>query len=752
MYRHVIEHPRWIPSNRLAQLDVRAGQDKGRIYRVHRRGTEQRRIRDFTRFSTTDLASAINSSNGTERDIIHRELLNRGDRSAVTVLASLATNSPRAAVRVQALATLATWDAVTPMILDDCYARETDPRARAEIVRIAQHASLAPGQVANAARDSDIRVRYQAALGLTGLSRNPEATRALLAESTSNQWMRAAVLSAASNSAATLLANIDTLPESTGRNELFRGLLATVAGTSSHAERMQAVRSLVPRNLPEATTTRFDALVTLAKNASEELWNTSSIQEALRFARTIANAEDEAVERRRAAFQFAMADPRAGSELEWARPLLKPGIIQSTAIEALLRRMNPAVPPLLFAEWSSFSPGDRSRIVERLASTSDSTPPLLDALENKTVSPAEVSVLVRSRLLNDTNAVVKGRAVKLWPARASNRRELITQYRKEVGDTGDSQRGAHVFDNQCAACHAFNGRGTAIGPDLAPWRNKTVDDFLLGILDPNAAIEPRYVNYIVETKKGGFYYGVIRSETATSIELISPGLHEKLLRGDLAKIQASATSLMPEGLEQVITAAEMNDLIAFLRKPAPRAFGRSSPEQIGAAQQAFFSQKPNGLTKLLYASEQLDYPSWLGRLPLHHCRQTDGKSRVTWETTLLPSSGNEASFILAAAMGLKSQPGRTFVLSINGKPAVEFDVTLADGVWESADGRVQLKYVVMEANAEDSNGMLTISMPRELAKAPVRFEVTGAAAGSQRWFGIYDLTEKLKLAADVSPR
>jgi putative membrane-bound dehydrogenase-like protein len=33
MYRHVIEHPRWIPSNRLAQLDVRAGHDKGRIYR-----------------------------------------------------------------------------------------------------------------------------------------------------------------------------------------------------------------------------------------------------------------------------------------------------------------------------------------------------------------------------------------------------------------------------------------------------------------------------------------------------------------------------------------------------------------------------------------------------------------------------------------------------------------------------------------------------------------------------------------------
>jgi hypothetical protein len=46
----------------------------------------------------------------------------------------------------------------------------------------------------------------------------------------------------------------------------------------------------------------------------------------------------------------------------------------------------------------------------------------------------------------------------------------------------------------------------------------------------------------------------------------------------------------------------------------------------------------------------------------------------------------------------------------------------------------------MEANSEDSNGVLTITVTRELVKenAPVTFEVIGAAARSQRWFGIYD--------------
>ncbi|HXT39182.1 MAG TPA: neutral/alkaline non-lysosomal ceramidase N-terminal domain-containing protein, partial [Candidatus Angelobacter sp.] len=68
MYRFVIEHPRWIPPERLAKLDVRAGDDKGRIYRVYPRGKKLRPVRDLTRLDPKELAAALNSTNGTERD------------------------------------------------------------------------------------------------------------------------------------------------------------------------------------------------------------------------------------------------------------------------------------------------------------------------------------------------------------------------------------------------------------------------------------------------------------------------------------------------------------------------------------------------------------------------------------------------------------------------------------------------------------------------------------------------------------
>src|SRR5262249_29459053 len=46
MYRFVIEHPRWIPPEDLAKLDVRAGSNLGRIYRVR---PKERAVRPISR-------------------------------------------------------------------------------------------------------------------------------------------------------------------------------------------------------------------------------------------------------------------------------------------------------------------------------------------------------------------------------------------------------------------------------------------------------------------------------------------------------------------------------------------------------------------------------------------------------------------------------------------------------------------------------------------------------------------------------
>lgn len=92
MYRFVIEHPRWIPAAKLAELDVRAGADKGRLWRVVRKGAERRRVEDLAVAGMEELREALASSNGVVRDLAHRELLahatRRAPRSATELIES----------------------------------------------------------------------------------------------------------------------------------------------------------------------------------------------------------------------------------------------------------------------------------------------------------------------------------------------------------------------------------------------------------------------------------------------------------------------------------------------------------------------------------------------------------------------------------------------------------------------------------------------------------------------------------------
>jgi hypothetical protein len=263
---------------------------------------------------------------------------------------------------------------------------------------------------------------------------------------------------------------------------------------------------------------------------------------------------------------------------------------------------------------------------------------------------------------------------------------------------------------------------------------------------PSAAIEPRFINYQIETRDGRLLSGVVKAETAVSLTLVQAGaLEEKILRSEIAEIKASNLSLMPEGLEQGMSPQDLADLIAYVKNSGPKVFGSATTEQAAAARAGFSNSGANDLVKIISATGRLPYPGWLGTVPMPFCRQTDGQSKLVWQTAparndLKPDATQK--FRLPAAMGFNSQPAGKFQLLINGKLALEFDVTLHSQTWRSDDPRVRMSYTVEENNEEDSDGVLEIEVQGALLDAgkPATFEVIGSAANSQRWFGIYDLS------------
>ncbi|MCY2967455.1 MAG: neutral/alkaline non-lysosomal ceramidase N-terminal domain-containing protein [Planctomycetota bacterium] len=75
MYRYIIEHPRWIPPEEVSKLDVRAGHDRGRIYRVRPADQSPRPWTRLDRLDGAGLVAALDTPNGWQRDMASQLLV-----------------------------------------------------------------------------------------------------------------------------------------------------------------------------------------------------------------------------------------------------------------------------------------------------------------------------------------------------------------------------------------------------------------------------------------------------------------------------------------------------------------------------------------------------------------------------------------------------------------------------------------------------------------------------------------------------
>ncbi|HEV7867911.1 MAG TPA: PVC-type heme-binding CxxCH protein, partial [Chthoniobacteraceae bacterium] len=181
MYRFVLEHPEWIAPETQARLDLRAGQDKGRIYRVVPVDAAPRRIPNLAALRTDGLVAAMESSSGWQRDTVQRLLHERLDRAAAPGLQKLATESANAKVRLQALATLDLLQALPPETVISAL-RDREPRVRMHALRISERLAGKSEALLTALlaleQDESFAVRRQLAFSL-GEWKTPLAAAAL---------------------------------------------------------------------------------------------------------------------------------------------------------------------------------------------------------------------------------------------------------------------------------------------------------------------------------------------------------------------------------------------------------------------------------------------------------------------------------------------------------------------------------------------------------------------------------------------
>jgi putative heme-binding domain-containing protein len=184
------------------------------------------------------------------------------------------------------------------------------------------------------------------------------------------------------------------------------------------------------------------------------------------------------------------------------------------------------------------------------------------------LSPAELD-----QTLKPYGAVVNERAESLrvrLVARQRARGEALARLGGELAPlAGNPDRGQEVFLSTkagCYGCHRAVGRGGSVGPDLSRiGQIRSRAELLESIVIPGRTIAPEYRGYQVATRDGRTLTGLIVRDAPDAIVVRTSDLAEvRIPRGEVEDMTPSTSSLMPEGLETILSRQELCDLLEFL--------------------------------------------------------------------------------------------------------------------------------------------------------------------------------------------
>ena len=136
---------------------------------------------------------------------------------------------------------------------------------------------------------------------------------------------------------------------------------------------------------------------------------------------------------------------------------------------------------------------------------------------------------------------------------------------------GDRKRGKLIFFSdgaRCRACHEIDDRSKSLGPTLKEINKKypRPSELLQHVLEPSLKIEDPFVAYAVVTTDGRVESGLLVEKNDKEIVMKNADRRTvRIARGDIAEMQRSPKSLMPERMLSDLTAQEAADLFEYIR-------------------------------------------------------------------------------------------------------------------------------------------------------------------------------------------
>ncbi len=608
MYRLWVEHPKFVPDDVAAKMDWRAGEDKGRIWRI-----VPEKVSDVKPFvppqTTEDLVYMLGDKNGWRRMLAQRLLVEgkRGDSEQAL----------RSAVRTSPISSGGSWlksgplhslwtlhglgllnaedlQAATAMIIDVGAIGTLNTHAVKLIRRDYSANKKLQTSVARQLRNANGETRLQAILAYDWS--NPHIDEKLLGiagDCSDDIWLQRALLIAAPNRAADFAAAVvhqsrRDASTSTVRADFLRQLALNVAvrGDVEQLKKLAAVVGESPESglwwqtaivigladgLPRCQNAEIPkSLAAFLQTPPAALKDSvSPIEKVVQLAsETAVDKAHTDVDRIAAMGLMSHLPPEAlTSALE---TLLKPGEstdCQRAAIDAARRSGRAELAEIVLSKWDQMNPQARSSALDLLLLRKESITSLLQKMAAGEISPSVVSIDQRLILLKHPDETTRIASMSLFGGTVSaNRKQVAEQYARALELKGDITRGAATFEKTCSKCHRINNVGHNVGPDISDTRARARDALLYDVLDPNRRVDPQFTEYVVVTTDGRLFNGLMIAESTDSVTLRQPeGREQVIARSEIEDLKTTNKSLMPEGIERDVTVEQMADVLEFLK-------------------------------------------------------------------------------------------------------------------------------------------------------------------------------------------
>ncbi|MDZ4286901.1 MAG: PVC-type heme-binding CxxCH protein [Prosthecobacter sp.] len=247
--------------------------------------------------------------------------------------------------------------------------------------------------------------------------------------------------------------------------------------------------------------------------------------------------------------------------------------LNATAARGLSSFDDPEIGTRLATNYRKFSPGDRSSLIETLASRPSFAQALLKEVAAGRIPRTDLTAFHARQIRSFNDEALTKQLTAAWGElrdSAADKIALIKKLKAELTPgtlaKADLRQGRMLFQI-CSACHILYGQGGKIGPDLTGSGRANLDYLLENIVDPSGVVSADFRMSIITLKDGRVLSGVIGATTGQTLTLRTLTEVLTLDRAEITKQETSAISMMPEGLVLAFQPDQIRNLIAYLMHP-----------------------------------------------------------------------------------------------------------------------------------------------------------------------------------------